>query len=166
VDPSVEKNQKEKLLTEIKQLNSRLAATFNLKKTESKQLISRTRDEINKKTIEKKNTLLMHSQDLINKMDQIEEELDKMEKSSEIMFEKFNKETSAFEEKLNTTDVAELNSVAAKLKLSLSKKVDDFEKFDLGIKFEPSKDDGDKEKNSIGFITSAGPRVSRLLSSK
>jgi hypothetical protein len=39
VDPNVEKNQKEKLLAEIKQLNSRLASTFKLKKTESKLLI-------------------------------------------------------------------------------------------------------------------------------
>ena len=35
VDPSVEKNQKEKLLTDLKQLNSRLSATFNLNKTEN-----------------------------------------------------------------------------------------------------------------------------------
>ena len=63
------------------------------------------------------------------------------------MFEKFNKETSGFEEKLNALEVIDLNNVAAKLKLSLSKKVDDFEEFDLGIQFETMKDDGDEEKN-------------------
>jgi hypothetical protein len=73
------------------------------------------------------------------------------------MFEKFNKETSGFEEKLNKPEVIELNNVAAKLKLSLSKKVDDFEEFGLGIQFETMKDDGDEEKNSIGFISCREP---------
>jgi len=168
----LDKSHREKLLNEINLLNSRLHATFKLKQDESKKIISQTKDEIKQKTTEKKNVLLMHSQDLINKMDQIEEEFGKMEKSSEIMFEKFNKETKALEDKLKNAciDPNELNQAASKLKQSLNKKLEDFETFDIGIQFEPRKDESEnKEENSIGFIVSrsgAGPRVSRLMSLK
>jgi hypothetical protein len=164
--------QKEKFLNEINQLNSQLQATFKLKQNETKQLISQMRYEIKQKTDEKKNVLLMHSQDLINKIDQIEEEFAKMEKSSQTMFEKFDRETRLFEEKLKAvhTDENELNQAATKLKQNLDKKLNDFEKFELGIQFEPrNEDEKYNEENSIGYIVSRssnGPRVSRLLNTK
>ena len=151
---------KETLLNDLNALSQKLHFTVQTKQAESKQMLARIKSEIKTTTNARMNALLKQSNELLNQVEHIDEELSKMSKQSGSMLDKFELDIKGFDAGFFDFKVNEVSQMASRLKLSLNEKISEFERFDMSIEFREVASDDKSQTNSIGYISRAEKRNS------